>query len=857
MATPRKGLVLVLIGMEAWLSAPIHTGSPRSGWWGTQEALQLRQTARRYTLKGDYAETERVYQNGAELAAKHRDPVARAWFVSGIGDARFASFDYVGALNAYLEARKFAETARDPVSLGAIDVDLTSLYQQMWDRDSALRFAEEAGEITQRAGGIYYRAQLLLLLAGLRSDRSSPALYREAIDAARAASARDPSQAAAEASAWDYLGEALLADGDLEGAKAAQQSAFSIRQSRAQRDLGYSYGALGAVDLKEAERAEAGPARRNLLAEARDLTVRAMRMTTAQRYLLQYQQGQILLARGRVREGLEAMESAIQQSQEWRTGMARAASSADGVAAAHQAKIFDGFIQAAADRGIRARDQRWVEESLEASELNRAINLRDSSAARLRAKLPVEYWEVLGKLQTEEAQNLPLRATAADSESARLKLKLTEMESKVELGNTVNMAENFPSQDSLIHFRRSLRDSELFLSFSLGDRESFVWAVTRNTLNVYRLPASEQIVSGIREFRRRVEAESAGAGANQGFEDLGQHLYKMLFGQLLPAEASKRVWLLSAEDALLELPFGALVLEPNDGSGHMVFLAERHSLEIRAGALLPNRPLKRPHGGLVLVGDPIYNRADGRFDNHVDTGSGHAAAPEGPGKSWFAHTWIPAARAATAWFDWTSAEAPGQLNRLPGSREEVEASAAAWNRTPTVILEGESATRENFLKALTPTPQVIHLATHALTLGSGDEAELVFSLGRDGRPELLSGAEVRTLDVPGSVVVMTGCATAPSGVKAGLGMAGLVRAWTVAGAKAVVATEWAVQDSMGSALLGSFYRHLRNENESGVAEALRAAQTDMIHSGANDAEPAVWAAYQVFGGQTGVWSEQR
>ncbi len=840
MATSPRGLVLVLIGMEAWLAAPIHTGSPRSGWWGTQEAVRLRQTARRYTLQGDYAETERIYQLGAEIAAEHRDPVARAWFISGVGDARFARFDYRGALDAYLKARGFAQSARDPVSLGATDLDLASLYQQMWDRDSALRFAEEGREITRRVGGIYYRAQQLLLLARLRSDQSSPALYREAIEAARSASAGDPSQAAAEAIAWEYLGDALLAGGDMDRANAAQQSALLIRQSRAQRDLGYSYWALGAVRLKQAEQAEAGPARRKLLSEAEDLTARAMATPTAQRYVLQYQQGQILLAEGRVLEGLDALENGIQQSQQWRTGIALAGS-ADGVAAAHQAKIFDGFIQAAADYGIRSESQRWIEESLEASELNRAVNLRDSSAARLREKLPLEYWEVLGKLQAEEAQIPPLSSAAADSERDRLKLKLTELESKVELGNAVNIAENFPSHDSLNHFRRSLRDSEVFLSFALGDPESFVWAVTRDTLNVYRLPAAEQVVSTVREFRQRVEAGTAGAGANQGFEDLGQHLYKMLFGQLSPREASKPVWLLSAEDALLELPFGALVLEPNDGSGHMVFLAERHSLEIKAGALLPGEPPKRSTGGLVLVGDPIYNYADPR--------SGNSAAP-GDGKTWFADL-----RAGSTWRRWTRPEPSGQLNRLPGSHEEVEASAAAWNAVPTIILEGASATRQNFLKALSPAPQVIHLATHAVTLGE-DEADLVFSLGGDGRPGLLSALEVRTLDVPGSVVVMTGCATAPSDVKAGLGMAGLVRAWTVAGARAVIATEWAIQDSTGSALLASFYRHLRSQPDA-VAEAFRAAQGDMIHSGTNDAAPAVWAAYQVFGGQTGTRSESR
>jgi CHAT domain-containing protein len=118
---------------------------------------------------------------------------------------------------------------------------------------------------------------------------------------------------------------------------------------------------------------------------------------------------------------------------------------------------------------------------------------------------------------------------------------------------------------------------------------------------------------------------------------------------------------------------------------------------------------------------------------------------------------------------------------------------------------------------------------------------------------MLSTFEIRTLDVPGSVVVMTGCATAPSDVKAGLGLAGLVRAWTVAGASAVVATEWAVQDSTGSSLLGSFYRHLRDQG--GVAEALRLAQMDMIHSGTAESAPAVWAAYQVFGGQLAEGSQ--
>jgi CHAT domain-containing protein len=160
---------------------------------------------------------------------------------------------------------------------------------------------------------------------------------------------------------------------------------------------------------------------------------------------------------------------------------------------------------------------------------------------------------------------------------------------------------------------------------------------------------------------------------------------------------------------------------------------------------------------------------------------------------------------------------------------------------------GADASLEKFKKSLIPVPEVIHLATHAATPPSGEEAYLVFGLGANGRPETLSISEVRPLQVPGAVVAMTGCATAPSEVRTGLGLAGLVRAWTVAGASAVVATEWAVGDNTGTALLASFYKHL-HEVPNSVAEALRRAQVEMIHSGTqrNPIRAASWAAYQVF-----------
>jgi CHAT domain-containing protein len=135
---------------------------------------------------------------------------------------------------------------------------------------------------------------------------------------------------------------------------------------------------------------------------------------------------------------------------------------------------------------------------------------------------------------------------------------------------------------------------------------------------------------------------------------------------------------------------------------------------------------------------------------------------------------------------------------------------------------------------------VIHLATHVLMPeGPLDQAALVFSLDSHGQPENLTETDIGLLSVPGALVVMTGCSTA-GGPQSGVGLAGLARAWRLAGASAVVATQWPVKDFSGQMLAG-FYKYFRDLPP---AEALRNSQIDEIRAGA---PPASWAAYQVFG----------
>jgi CHAT domain-containing protein len=176
-------------------------------------------------------------------------------------------------------------------------------------------------------------------------------------------------------------------------------------------------------------------------------------------------------------------------------------------------------------------------------------------------------------------------------------------------------------------------------------------------------------------------------------------------------------------------------------------------------------------------------------------------------------------------------------------------SSQSWQsgNQPVQILEGAAAQRDIFLARLNRSPSTIHLATHVLASSSttrSEQAFLAFSLDASGRPGLLSTSEIGMLHVPGALVVMTGCATGTGDVRAGAGLLGLTRAWMMAGAKAVVATNWPVPDTDGD-LIPAFYRHLRDNS---AAEALRRATVEMIHSGTWQASPWYWASFQVTGG---------
>lgn len=812
MARIRFGLCLILtIGMAgSRRSDAVWSGSSSSNaWWEAEEFSSIAGTAARLRAARDLLGLEKLYQDSYKLAVERRILPAQITYLTALGNTYLLAFRYGDALQSYVRARTLARTAQDWSNAGLIALNLTALYQQIGDLPSALRAAEEGKSDAARSGAAYYRAELLLQLArlySLRGDNRAEQEYREGIQAAA-----DKRDARLQAQGLNLLGEQLLGTHHLKEAEDAIIEGFRLHRLFAPGGLRMSYAQLGALRLAQASNGTDPALHARLLAEAERFTRNALyasasRDAVGETYTLENQLGKILAAEGRLDAALSTLKRSVQLASAWRATIPPAASFLNGSNAQVAESAFDSFVELSADQALRGRCPSCAWQSFLAEETNRAASLRETQALTplWKQKLPPQYWKTVDALRKENA-----RLLAADQPTSkladRLKLEITEMEAVAGLGFLRAPSENLSTENSLIQFQRRLTPGELLLSFHLGQRQSYLWAVTRGTLHLYALDSESGIQKNVTAFRAAISE-----GRPEG-QQLGERIGHSLLGRLNPEERKKPRWLLSLEGSLLDLPFAAVVTERT--GDRVSYLIERHSIQILPGAFSLSRSPERSneaagHGRLLLVGDPVYNTADQR------------------------------------WLGRRSTVTDGiTLNRLPGSGREVEACARSWGGSGATLLTGTAATRSGFLQASQIAPTAIHLATHVVA-NPESETFVAFGLGADGKAGLLSAGEIAALNIPRSLVVMTGCAAATGEILPGAGRMGLTHSWLVAGASGVIATGWPVPDRP-SRLMPEFYQYWKSIS---AAEALRRSQLDMLHSGTWEALPSQWAAFQLTGG---------
>jgi len=459
----------------------------------------------------------------------------------------------------------------------------------------------------------------------------------------------------------------------------------------------------------------------------------------------------------------------------------------------------------------------YQEAALEASEGARSrglldllaggnINVQKGIDPSLKQR-EIELIASLSDLQNKLGRAKATEAAALEHQLENIQTEMEDLASQIRLKNRQYAEVRYPKPLHLKDIQAVLDDRTALLQYFTAQDGTFLFVVTRQGLESYRLPPREDLATQVMAIRQTVQKR--GKRQLGRFEDLATRLYAEL---IAPAEGTlkKKDHLLIAPDGpLYLLPFEVLLTDStparSHGYGNLPYLLRRFSVSyvpstsvlqgLRAGrAPLPDRVLAKKFVGFA---DPVFSR---EAKSEVSRGAGEEPARQG-------------------------------LERLNESGKEVQRIASLYPSKDVLLYTGALATKANVQKV--KAARQIDFATHG-TLNE-TRPELSSLELTDGR---LTVYEIFNLQLDADIITLSACDTGLGHEVSGEGIVGMNRAFFYAGAKSLVVSLWPVSDRSTSDLMYDFYRHLGKSEEK--REALRRAKLAMIQSD-RYAEPYYWA----------------
>jgi CHAT domain-containing protein/tetratricopeptide (TPR) repeat protein len=215
-----------------------------------------------------------------------------------------------------------------------------------------------------------------------------------------------------------------------------------------------------------------------------------------------------------------------------------------------------------------------------------------------------------------------------------------------------------------------------------------------------------------------------------------------------------------------------------------------------------------------------------------------------------------------------------ELAPLPGAEAEARAIAGIFPSARTTLLLGDAADWASVVAQM-PLHGIVHLSTHGLAnadkpldsfivLGPPGEGTLKTLaqhrqqttgwsqyhflrqfLEDQGHRGLLTAEQILYLPLPADLVTLSACQTG-LGQISGDGMIGLARSFLVAGARAVLVSQWSVSDTATAELMLSFYRYYVDFDDKALA--LQRAMQDLRAMPQYD-HPRYWAPFVIVGAE--------
>ncbi len=474
--------------------------------------------------------------------------------------------------------------------------------------------------------------------------------------------------------------------------------------------------------------------------------------------------------------------------------------------------------------------------ALQTSEQSRARGLLDTlSEARLDIRQGIDpallereraLQKDLAEKDKERRSSTGPKADAAEKDIQRIATAYSDLQAEIRTKSPRYASLTQPRSADLADIRKMLDADTLLLEYSLGKDRSFLWVVSQNSIKSFTLPKGSEIDAKAKVLYESTKKPEMAADSQKAAAELGKMLIEPAAAEL----GNKRLAIVT-DGALGYVPFAALTAgtaNPLIVDHEVTYLPSASTLAVLrsdgSGRIAPTKTV-------AVIADPVFDANDTRV--------GKTATPTAD-----MTTSSPLAKATR------DAGISGTLPRLPGTRREA---ATILSFVP----ENERKRAIDFDANLAAVNdpglgqyRIIHFATHGLLNSVHPELSgIVLSLvDKTGKPQngFLRLNDIYNLRLPADLIVLSACQTALGKEVRGEGLIGLTRGFMYAGARRIVASQWAVDDQATSELMKLFYQGMLGEKKLRPAAALREAQIALLKTKRFSA-PYYWSAFTIQG----------
>jgi CHAT domain-containing protein/Tfp pilus assembly protein PilF len=437
-----------------------------------------------------------------------------------------------------------------------------------------------------------------------------------------------------------------------------------------------------------------------------------------------------------------------------------------------------------------------------------------------------------------------------EKEVGLLEIEYQQVKASIRDASPAYAALTQPQALTVNEMQDQLDPDTLLLEYALGEKRSYVWAVSKGGLNSYELPGRQQIQQSARKVYELLTARASdkhGESANQRGIRLAAADVELLrsasdLSQIVIAPVRRELSgdriVVVADGALQYIPFSILPVDASRAAAQYRPLVADHEIislpSISALAVHRKTLASRQPGinAIAMIADPVFSADDVRVTR------GTAVEPLSDGG---------ATTRQLEHVDGTFAKMA--INRLRFTRNEADRILAILPASSNVSALDFKANRAAVTSGDLGRYRYVHFATHGyLDSARPDLSALVLSLvDKDGKPEdgFLRAHDIYNLDLPVELVVLSACQTGLGKEIKGEGLVGLTRGFMYAGAKRVVVSLWSVNDKATADLMTDFYRGMLKNHERPAA-ALRAAQIEMWKQ-KKWQSPYYWAGFTMQG----------